>query len=71
MIIRKLRLIALAGLVLMLTFGLAAGAVAAEPEPAGGLRWIVQFEDEVNWPAKQRILDNAEQTTSVTAGGVC
>jgi hypothetical protein len=59
MIIRKMRLIAVAGLVLMLTFGLAAGAVAAEPEPAGGLRWIVQFEDEVNWPAKQRILDNA------------
>lgn len=59
MIIKKLRLIALAGLVLMLTFGLAGGAAAAKPEPSGGLRWIVQFEDGVNWPAKQRILDNA------------
>lgn len=59
MAIRKLRLIGVAGFALMLTFTLVGGAVAAKPEPAGGLRWIgvVAFDDTaVNEAAREAIV---------------
>ncbi len=42
---RRMKFIVVTGLAVILTLGLTGGAVAAKPEPAGGARWIVQFED--------------------------
>lgn len=58
MIRRKMRLIAVVGLVLMLTFVLAGGAVAANGEGKGGLgRYIVVFNTEVNDAAKDALTE--------------
>jgi len=61
---RKMKLIAVAGLALMLTFVLAGGAVAAKsPDAAGMSRWIVQFEEGVNDAAKESIIRGAGGVT--------
>ena len=69
MIRRKMRLIAVAGLVVMLTFVLVGGAVAAKPEPAGGLGWrgIVAFDNAVavNEAAREAIIQGAGGVTEM------
>ncbi|MBI4188497.1 MAG: S8 family peptidase [Chloroflexi bacterium] len=59
---QRMKFVAVVGLVLILTLGLAGGVLAAgRPDGAGELRWtgVVAFEDGVNLPAKQRLIDNA------------
>lgn len=55
MVRRKMKMIAVVGLAVMLTLVLTGGAAVANPEPAGGARWIVQFE-KVNATAKEAII---------------
>lgn len=58
MIRRKMRLIAVAGLVLMLTFVLAGGALAANGASENGLgRYIVVFNTGVNDAAKDALME--------------
>lgn len=53
------RLLAVLMLVALLASLLSVGTVSAKPEPASPSRWIVAFEQGVNSPARQKIIENA------------
>lgn len=53
---KRLSVALLVTLLLILTLAV---PVNARPEPAGPLSWIVAFEEGINFPAKQKIIENA------------